>query len=64
MCYYCNYCLVSTFNGSDIIVIRYYREKFSNILKANPEMPVKKLKGIRDNEIQFLQEYDKKMAEK
>lgn len=46
-----------------IKLIEIYRKRFLNILKANPGLPVKKLKGIRGNGIQWLQKHDKKWLE-
>jgi hypothetical protein len=46
-----------------IKLIKIYRKRFLNILKANPGLPVKKLKGIRGNGIQWLQRHDKKWLE-
>jgi hypothetical protein len=42
-----------------IKLIKSYRKRFLSIVKANPGVPVKKLKGIPGNGIQWLQKYDK-----
>jgi len=44
-------------------VIKSYRTRFISILKANPGIPVKKLKGIPGNGIPWLQKHDKKWLE-